>query len=110
GSESVHYGHWTMTGGWAMAEHPLRRECTLYLFDQTCQPYLATWLGDHTLTLEPSWPHLPMRPEESIGFAAAISAGEAAGAGAEGAWVACRRTHRGGGGNFAATSRLRAAG
>jgi hypothetical protein len=106
-SEFVRYSHWTMTGGWAMAEHPLRTECTLYLFDETCQPYLATWLGEHTLTLEPSWPHLPMRAEESIGFATAISVGEAWGAGPEGAWVACRRPRSEGGVECGLIARLR---
>ena len=48
-----------------------------------------------------------MRPEESIGFAAAISAGEAAGAGAEGAWVASRRPQREGGVQCAVIARLR---
>jgi hypothetical protein len=105
--EFVHHGHWTMSGGWAMAEHPLRREWTLYLFDPRCPPYLACWLGEHTLTLEPSWPHLPVRPEEAVGFAAGMSVGEAGGASADGAWVACRSAHPDGGMRCAVIARMR---
>jgi hypothetical protein len=105
--EFIHHGHWTMSGGWAMAEHPLRREYTLYLFDPKCPPYLAAWLGEHTLTFEPSWPHLPMRPEESIGFSTGLCVGEAGGASAEGAWIACRAPRSEGGMQCAVVARTR---
>src|SRR5204862_3827875 len=72
-----------------------------------CPPYVASWLGEHTLTMEPSWPHLPVRPEESIGFTAAVSVGEAGGAGPDGAWVACRAPRREGGVQCAVIARFR---
>jgi hypothetical protein len=106
-SEHVQQGYWKMTRGWAIAEHPLRREYSLYLFDPASPPHLAVWRGEHTLTMEPFWPHLPMRPEESVGFSTALSVGELCGAGPEGAWVACRTPRPEGGVQCAVIARLR---
>jgi hypothetical protein len=105
--EYVDYEGWRMSDGWALAEHPRRREYTLYLFDRQAPPHLATWLGAEAMTLEPFWPYAPVRPEESLGYSVALTAGEIAGAGVEGAWVACRAPIAGGGVRCAVIARLR---
>jgi hypothetical protein len=103
----VGHHYWRMAGGWAVAEHPGRREQMMYLFDTRTPPFLATWLGAHTITLEPRWSMLPARPEESVGYALALTAGELCGAAAEGGWVACRTALPGGGTRCAVIARLR---
>jgi hypothetical protein len=65
------------------------------------------WLGAEAMTLEPFWPYAPIRPEESLGYSVALTAGEIAGAGVEGSWVACRSPIRGGGVRCAVIARLR---
>jgi hypothetical protein len=100
------HDHWRMTDGWAAAEHPGRREYTMYLFDPQTPPHLATWLGRHSITMEPFWPYLPVGPEDSVGYALALTAGEVAGAGAQGAWVACRTAIPGGGVRCALVARM----
>jgi hypothetical protein len=102
-----HASTWRLRDGWAMVEHPRRRSCLLYLFDTESAPNLALWAGQYTLTLEPSWHFRPVRPGNTVGFALALAAGELAGAGSEGAWVACRTPHRGGGVLCAVIARLR---
>lgn len=101
------HGYWRMADGWAIAEHPQRKEHTLYLFDTRHAPHLATWLGHHTFTLEPRWPMLPVRPEESVGYALALTAGELCGAADDGCWVACRAPLASGGMRCAVVARLR---
>jgi hypothetical protein len=107
--EEEHYNsHWRMSDGWAVAEHPSRREATMYLFDRQSPPHLAVWRGEHTLTLEPFWPHRPVRPEESVGYAAALTMGEIWGVSEDGGWVACRCERADNGVRCAVIARLRA--
>jgi hypothetical protein len=94
--EYVDYEGWRMSDGWALTEHPGRREYTLYMFDRQAPPHLATWLGAETLTLEPFWPFTPARPDESLGYSLALTAGEIGGADVTGAWIACRAPLTGG--------------
>ena len=101
------WNRWRLAGGWAVAEHPARRECMLYLLDPHDPPVLGSWLGDRVVTLEPSWLPRPVRPSGGIGFAAAICAGELCGAGAAGAWVALRRPGEPGGVTCALVGRFR---
>jgi hypothetical protein len=108
--EMYHNNHWRMPAGWAVVEHPGRHECMMYLFDRHTPPHLETWLGAHTLTLEPYWQHTPVRPEESVSAALALTAGEICGATEEGAWVACRAERPDGGVRCAAIARFREAG
>jgi hypothetical protein len=81
---------WRMSSGWAMIEHPGRHDYTFYLFDSYRPPFLCSWAGAESITLEPVWPQAPARAGDSCGFTLAISAGEAAGVSAGGGWVACR--------------------
>ena len=99
---------WKMKDGWALVEHPHRRSYLLYLFDRQTPPHLAVWHGPNVITLEPYWPFQPVRADEAVGFQLAISAGEAAGAMPEGAWVACRAPLPDGGVRCALIARLRA--
>lgn len=101
------YAHWRMIGGWGLVEHPARREYALYLFDTHKPPHLATWSGLHTLTLEPYWENVPVRPNESLGYVLSLTVGELAGAGPEGVWVACRAARPQGGVRCALVGRLR---
>ncbi len=105
--EMHHNHHWRMSDGWAIAEHPGRREYMMYLFDRQSPPHLVVWMGEHTFTLEPFWTHRPVRPEESAGYATALTAGEICGAGDEGGWVACRCEGPEGGVRCAVVARLR---
>jgi hypothetical protein len=107
GGEHMHFSYWKMADGWAAMEHPRRRETTLYLFDKESAPHLTTWLGAGTITLEPDWPVGPVRPEQSVGYALALCAGEICGASADGVWVAARTTMPGGGVRCALVARLR---
>jgi hypothetical protein len=85
-------GHWSwgMRDGWAVLEHPLRREYLLYCFDTQSPPNLATYMDQHIVTLEPVWQFVPVRTGASYGYSLAITAGELCGATPQGAWVACR--------------------
>lgn len=105
--EFLGYYYWRMTDGWAVVEHPGRREYMLYLFDPQAPPHLATALMAHAITLEPFWPHRPVRPDESVGYPLAMTAGELCGASAAGAWVACRAGMPGGGVRCALIGRIR---
>lgn len=87
---------WRLRDGWAMVEHPRRREYMLYLFDGHTPPSLASWMDMTSFTLEPRWPSAPMMTGNSLGFTLAISAGEIGGAAVEGCWVACRARYHGG--------------
>jgi hypothetical protein len=89
-NEMVHHAYWTMRDGWAILEHPLRREYLMYCFDTQSAPNLVTWFGEHVITLEPQWQFAPVRTGESFGYTLALSAGELCGAAPQGAWVACR--------------------
>jgi hypothetical protein len=106
--------YWRMKDGWAIMEHPRRRECIMYLFDGSDAPYVESWSGLHWMTLQPLWPFTPVRIEQSIGYSIAIVAGEACGAAAEvgsptaGAWVACRMPLPDGGVRCAVIARLKA--
>jgi hypothetical protein len=102
-----HASTWRLRDGWAMVEHPRRRAYLLYLFDIESAPNLALWAGQYTLTLEPNWHIRPVRPGNTVGFALALAAGELAGAGSAGAWVACRAPHPDGGVLCAVIARLR---
>jgi len=102
------WNRWRLTDGWALAEHPGRRECMLYLLDAKDPPELAVWLGDRVMTVEPSWLPRPVRADGGAGFAAGIVAGEICGAGAGGAWVAVRRPADGSGVECALVGRFRA--
>ena len=99
--------YWRLRDGWAIVEHPARKECTMYLFDKPNAPMLGTWLGQRVVTLEPRWLPLPVRPESGTGIAVAISAGEVCGAEVAGAWVALRRRAAGGGVQCALIGRFR---
>jgi hypothetical protein len=103
----LRHGYWRMADGWAIAEHPGRREVMMYFFDTCRPPHLSTWLGLHTFTLEPRWPMLPVRPEESAGYALALTAGELCGAADDGGWVACRNVLPSGDMRCAVIARLR---
>jgi len=81
---------WRMSSGWAMVEHPERHDYTLYLFDRHRPPFLYSWAGAQTITLEPAWLPAPARAGDSCGFTLAISAGEVGGVSPNGGWVACR--------------------
>jgi len=81
---------WRMASGWAMVEHPARKDYTLYLFDRHRPPFLASWTAAQSISLEPTWLQAPARPGDSCGFSLAISAGELGGVSAGGGWVACR--------------------
>lgn len=99
--------YWRMKDGWAVVEHPRRRECMMYLFDTQSPPHLATWMGTHVFTLEPVWPAMALRPGGSVGFALALTAGELCGASGQGAWVACRAPRADGGVICGVVARLR---
>jgi hypothetical protein len=105
--EYIRHGHWRMWDGWALMEHPERQEYALYLFDRHTPPNLVTWMDEHAITLEPQWPHMPVRPNEVVGFTIALTAGEIAGATTGGAWVAGRASLPGGGVRAALVGRLR---
>lgn len=105
--EWVDYYGWRMSDGWVLVEHPRRGETILYLSDPRRRPHLATWYGPEAMTMEPSWPMVPVRPEETVGYALAIVAGERCGADIAGAWVACRAPLSGGGVRSAVVGRLR---
>lgn len=89
-SEAISGRSRRMSSGWAVVEHPARREYMMYLFDERSLPYLLTWLKSHTITLEPSWPSCLIKPENSLGKTLGITAGERCGASGKGAWVASR--------------------
>ena len=82
---------WRLKDGWVIMEHPVRKECTMYLFDKRNAPMLGTWLGRRVVPLESCWAPLPVRPESGTGVVVAISAGEVSGADVGGGWVASRR-------------------
>ncbi|MHC4505999.1 MAG: hypothetical protein ACYTFI_22115, partial [Planctomycetota bacterium] len=90
-THDMQWNTWRLTEGWAVMEHPGRRECMMYLFDGANAPELRMWLSDHTVTLEPEWLQKPLRPEGGTGFAVAVTGGEICGADVRGAWVACRK-------------------
>jgi hypothetical protein len=87
-----YYPDWKISGGWCLMEHPGRQEHMLYLFGTKDAPNLATWAGPHTITLEPSWPMLPLTAGQSVGVTLGLAAGELGGASPTGAWIACRST------------------
>lgn len=87
---------WKMERGWAIVEHPRRRECTIYLFDPKSLPYMNTWVNANTITFEPNGYMRVVGQEGSIGYTLGISAGELCGASAEGGWVASRMAIPGG--------------
>jgi hypothetical protein len=82
---------WRPAGGWTVVEHPERRECLMYIFDEANSPVLDVRLGAHVMMLEPRWLTGPVRPGGGAGFATALCAGEFCGATTDGAWVALRR-------------------
>lgn len=98
---------WRLHSGWALVEHPGRRACMLYLFDQYHAPELVSWTTPTSLTLEPVWPLLVAHAGDALAFTLAISAGECCGAAATGAWVGCRTPLPGGGIRCAIIARLR---
>ena len=87
---------WRLHDGWAMVEHPRRREDMLYLFDGSNPPYLVSGLGAYSLTLEPHWPFTSLTAGNHCGFTLALTAGEIGGAAVAGGWVACRTPYAGG--------------
>jgi hypothetical protein len=89
-NEMVRHEYWAMRDGWAVLEHPLRREYLMYCFDTQSPPNMVTWFGQHVITLEPQWQSAPVRTGESLGYTLALSAGELCGASPQGAWIACR--------------------
>jgi hypothetical protein len=99
---------WRIRSGWIACQHPERKEALLYLFDLSSRPELCIWWGPHGMTVEPSWPHLPARPQEGVGYSLGLVAGELCGADAAGAWVACRAPLPGGGTRLSVVGRLRA--
>lgn len=82
--------NWQLDQGWAIMEHPSRRECMMYLFDPKSLPTLASYAGPYEMSLEPFWLAKLLKPEDCMGYTLAITAGELCGAAATGAWVACR--------------------
>ena len=95
--EFIYPRNWCMSQGWAVVEHPLRGEYTMYLFDQKPLPHPAIELGSHSIVLNVMWPRATVKPGDSIGCTLAMCAGEVCGASANGAWVACRTAVPGGG-------------
>ncbi|MDO8585683.1 MAG: hypothetical protein Q7T82_01460 [Armatimonadota bacterium] len=83
-------GDWRMRQGWAIVEHPARREYTMYLFDDQAQPSLCVYHGPYGISLEPHWLPVVLKPGDSIGYTLGLTAGELCGASPAGAWVACR--------------------
>jgi hypothetical protein len=76
--------------GWALAEHPSRRACSLYLFPPLPTPAMNFSTGAMNITLEPQWPMRPARAGDLFELPLAITAGECCGAAPAGAWVGCR--------------------
>ncbi len=92
----VEHEHWRMTGGWAVAEHPGRREYMMYLFDPKRR---RTWRHGSAGTTSP-WNRsgtMPVGPEESVGYVLALRRARSAGP-ARGRVGACRTAAPGGGG------------
>jgi len=101
------WNRWRLTDGWAVMEHPGRRECMLYVTDAASPPVLGAWRGRQVVTLEPRWPAQPLRPQGGAGLALGICAGEVCGAHVGGAWVAARRPAADGGLSCALVGRFR---
>ena len=98
---------WRLTKGWAIMEHPIRRESMMYLFDTRSAPLVNVQLVEGMVALAPNWLPLPVKAETGAGFTLAIVAGELCGAGSTGAWVACRRPLQGAGVECAVVGRFR---
>jgi len=81
---------WRVEDGWALAEHPDRRACSLYLFPPHPAPTLYLGTGLSSITLEPEWPMQPARAGDVVTLPLAMTAGECCGADPAGAWVGCR--------------------
>lgn len=106
-NESVRYNTFRLFDGWVIAEHPHRCECMMYLFDGSQGPQIATSLNRNTITLEPSWMHVPVYPGKGCGYVIGLVAGEVCGAADTGAWVACRVPDNRGGVVCCAVAKLR---
>lgn len=105
-NDAVRGANWRMESGWALVEHPRRRECMLYLFDRYRPPQLAAWFAPYLMTLEPYWQMTTAKAGDIVSFTLAISAGEQCGASAAGAWIACRAPLPGGGVRCAVIARI----
>ncbi|MHB0935287.1 MAG: hypothetical protein ACYDCO_07250 [Armatimonadota bacterium] len=81
---------WRVEYGWALAEHPGRRACTLYLFPPLPAPVMNIGTGTGHMTMEPEWPMHPARAGDVFELPLALVAGECCGAEPAGAWVGCR--------------------
>lgn len=87
---------WRVEYGWALAEHPGRRACSLYLFPPRPAPVMNIGTGTAHITLEPEWPMQPARAGDVFELPLALAAGECCGAAQDGAWVGCRCAAPGG--------------
>lgn len=105
--DAIYAENWRMSQGWAMVEHPKRRDYSMYLFNEQDLPHLVTWLTADCFTLEPMWIHTIVKPGDSIGYTLGLAAGELCGASENGAWVACRTVLTGGGVRCAVIARVK---
>ena len=81
---------WRVEYGWALAEHPGRRACSLYLFPPEPAPVMYLGTGTAHITMEPEWPMHPACAGDAFELPLALVAGECCGAEPAGAWVGCR--------------------
>jgi len=81
---------WRVEYGWALAEHPGRRACSLYLFPPQPAPVMSLGTGIAHITMEPEWSMQPASAGDVFELPLALVAGECCGAEAKGAWVGCR--------------------
>jgi hypothetical protein len=100
---------WPLADGWVIMEHPVRRECMMYMFDRQNPPLLKASLVSGMMAMQPIWLSLPVKPESGRGLALAICAGELCGADVAGAWTACRKPSIDGGVECGVVGRFRAA-
>jgi hypothetical protein len=80
-----------LASGWALTEHADRLEWMLHLFDPSSPPRLGVNINAYSLIVEPFWERTPTKPGDALGYSVGIACGEAAGASAEGVWIAARR-------------------
>lgn len=81
---------WRVEYGWALAEHPGRHACSLYLFPPQPAPVMSIGTGITHITMEPEWSMQPASAGDMFELPLALVAGECCGAEAKGAWVGCR--------------------
>lgn len=88
--EYAYSRNWHISHGCVIVQHPLRRECMMYLFDPDPKPQPIWCFNGISMVLDVKWPAQITKPGISIGRNLALSAGEICGASPDGAWIACR--------------------